>query len=124
MPAVYTICAMPKPTIVRRHHAVTVEQAARESPVLTQLVAMTHDSSERLRAVMPLIPPGLRNVIKAGPIEGSTWCLLVRNSAAASKLRYLLPGMEAHLRVKGWDVQQIRLKVQETPSWSYQTERR
>ena len=103
---------MQHPTITRRHHAISVEQAAKESPTLAQLVALTQDSKERLRSVLPLIPPALRNCIEAGPIEGSTWCVLVRNNAAASKLRFLLPGMEAHLRVKGWDVQHIRLKVQ------------
>ena len=103
--------------ITRRHHAVSVEQAARESPTLAQLVALTPDSKERLRSILPLVPPTLRNCLEAGPIEGSTWCLLVRNNAAASKLRYLLPGMEAHLRVKGWDVQHIRLKVRSTQEW-------
>ena len=39
-------------------------------------------------------------------------CLLVRNNAAAAKIRQLLPAMAAHLRTKGWDVTEIRLKVQ------------
>jgi len=102
-------------TFTRRHQAITVEQAARESPALSQLVALTRDSTQRLHAVLPLVPPALRSCLEAGPIEGSTWCLLVRNNAAATKLRYLLPGMEAHLRVKGWDVQRIRLKVRSAP---------
>ena len=108
---------MPQSTITRRHHAVSVEQAARASPTLAQLVALTQDSKERLRSILPLVPPTLRNCLESGPIEGSTWCLLVRNNAAANKLRYLLPGMAAHLRVKGWDVQQIRLKVRSTQEW-------
>ncbi|WP_370681140.1 hypothetical protein [Comamonas sp. GB3 AK4-5] len=102
---------MPPPSFTRRHHAITAEQAVRASPTLTQLVALTQDSKERLRAVLPLVPPALRHCLEAGPIEGSSWCVLVRNNAAATKLRYLLPGMEAHLRVKGWDVQHIRIKV-------------
>ena len=110
--------AMQYATFTRRHHAVTAEQAARDSPMLSQLVALTRDSQERLRSVLPLVPPALRTCLEAGPIEGSTWCLLVRNNAAASKLRYLLPGMEAHLRVKGWDVQHIRLKVRSTQEWT------
>lgn len=95
----------------RRHYAITLEQATQASPTLSQLVALTRDSSERLQSIRPLIPPALRAHVEAGPIEGSTWCLLVKNNAAASKLRYLLPSFEAHLRVKGWDVQHIRLKV-------------
>lgn len=102
---------MQRPTFTRRHHAISAAQAVRTSPSLAQLVALTQDSKERLRAVLPLVPPALRNCLEAGPIEGSSWCVLVRNNAAAAKLRYLLPGMEAHLRVKGWDVQQIRIKV-------------
>jgi hypothetical protein len=105
-------------TITRRHHAITAEQAVRASPTLTQLVALTQDSQRRLRAVLPLVPPALRDCLEAGPIEGSSWCVLVRNNAAASKLRYLLPGMEAHLRVKGWDVQHIRLKVHSAQPWN------
>ena len=58
------------------------------------------------------MPPLLRASLQAGPIEGSTWCLLVRNNAADAKIRQLLPAMAAHLRTKGWDVTEIRLKVQ------------
>ena len=101
----------------RRHEAIPLSQAASESPTLAQLTRLTRDSSARLKAIEPLIPPSMRASIQAGPIEGSTWCVLVRNNAAASKLRYLLPGMEAHLRVKGWDVQHIRLKVRSAQTW-------
>lgn len=96
----------------RRHHAVTLQQASQEAPMLARLVALNRDSSERLRAVEGLIPALLRPAIQAGPIEGSTWCLLVKNNAAASKLRQLLPALAAHLRSHGWDVAAIRLKVQ------------
>ncbi|WP_305806728.1 hypothetical protein [Stenotrophomonas sp. YIM B06876] len=96
----------------RRHHAVTLQQASQESPTLANLVALTRDSSERLRAVESLIPAGLRASVQAGPIEGPTWCLLVKNNAAAAKLRQLLPALQAHLRSRGWDVNAIRLKVQ------------
>ena len=97
---------------VRRHYAVTLEQASQESPVLAQLASLSRDSSARLRAVEPLIPALLRPCIQAGPIDGSTWCLLVSSNAAAAKVRQLLPALAAHLRTHGWDVQSIRLKVQ------------
>ena len=97
---------------VRRHYAVTLEQASQESPVLAQLASLSRDSSARLRAVEPLIPALLRPCIQAGPIDGPTWCLLVSSNAAAAKVRQLLPALAAHLRTHGWDVQSIRLKVQ------------
>jgi hypothetical protein len=96
----------------RRHYAVSLLQATEESPALAKLGALTRDSSARLRAVEPLIPPALRQAVQAGPIEGDTWCLLVKGNAAAAKLRQLLPALEAHLRRKGWEVSVIRLKIQ------------
>ncbi|SDM63957.1 hypothetical protein SAMN05428957_11044 [Oryzisolibacter propanilivorax] len=82
-----------------------------ESPPLARLAALTRESSERLKAVEGLIPPLLRPALKAGPIDGDSWCLLVRGNAAAAKTRQLLPALQAHLRSKGWDVNSIRLKI-------------
>ncbi len=96
----------------RRHQAIPLLQAASQSPTLAQLTSLTRDSSARLKSIEALIPPSMRASIQAGPIEGSTWCLLVKGNAAASKLRQLLPAFEAHLRSKGWDVKLIRLKIQ------------
>lgn len=96
----------------RHHGAITLQQASQQAPILAKLVALTRDSSERLRAVQALIPIGLHAAIQAGPIEGDSWCLLVKNNAAAAKLRQLLPVLAAHLRAQGWNVTTIRLKVQ------------
>ena len=96
----------------RRHCAITLEQASQEAPILAKLVALTRDSSERLRAVQALIPVGLHAAIQAGPSEGESWCLQVKNNAAAAKLRKLLPALTAHLRTRGWNVNTIRMKVQ------------
>jgi len=52
--------------------------------------------------------------VHPGPIEGPVWCLLLDGNATASKIKQLLPALEAHLRSKGWDVKSIRLKVQMT----------
>jgi hypothetical protein len=96
----------------RRHYPISLQQAAETSPTLARLLALTQDSSARLQAIEPLIPITLRKMVQAGPIDGSCWCLLVKNNAAAAKLRQLLPAFAAHLRVKGWDVTEIRLRVQ------------
>lgn len=96
----------------RRPLPVTALQAAQESPTLARLAQLAHESGERLKAVKPLMPPALRQAVRPGPIEGPSWCLLVDSSAAAAKLRQLLPALQAHLRTRGWEVTSIRLKVQ------------
>lgn len=95
----------------RRHQAITLQQATTESPGLARLAGLARQSGERLRLCESLIPPMLRPRIKAGPVDGSDWCLLVDNNAVAAKLRQLLPALAAHLRSKGNDVQTIRVKV-------------
>ncbi len=96
----------------RRLHPVTLQQAAEASPTLAALASLARESSERLQAVQSLIPPALRPAVKAGPIEGTHWCLLVQGNAAAAKLRQLLPMLANRLREQGWAVEAIRLKVQ------------
>ena len=95
----------------RRHHTITLQQASENSPVLTRLIVQARDASERLRAITHLIPAALRGNIQAGPMEEKTWWLLVKNNAAAAKLRQLLPTLQAHLSSQGWDVADIRIKV-------------
>ena len=96
----------------RRHYAVTLQQASEKSPLLARLTALTRDSSDRLKAIEMLIPASLRPAVQAGPIEGDSWCLLVKSNAAAAKIRQLLPALQAHLRSRGWEINAIRLKVQ------------
>ena len=98
----------------RRHHSVTLLQASQDSPTLARLTELTRDSVARLKAVELLIPVSLRPAVKAGPIEGPGWCLILDNNAAAAKIRQILPALASHLRVKGWEVNSIRLKVQIT----------
>jgi len=97
---------------MRRHNqAQSLLQAAQDSPTLAQLTLLMRESTQRLRALDALIPPALRTALQAGPIEGTTWCLLVSNNAAAAKLRQMLPALQAHLQSKGFEIQSIRLKV-------------
>jgi hypothetical protein len=95
----------------KRPPTVTAEQAARLEPGLARLGALGHESLQRLAAIAPLLPPGLREGLKAGPIDGQTWCLLVPSNAASAKLRQMEPALLAHLRTRGWNVQQLRLKI-------------
>lgn len=98
--------------IYNRVRSVTLLQATQESPMLAKLSSLATESVARLKAVESLIPSNLRASIKPGPIDGTTWCLIVDNNASAAKIRQLLPALQAHLRVKGWEVNSIRLKVQ------------
>ena len=102
----------------RRNQSYTLQQATQDSPALARLTGLVAESSARLQSVEALIPAALRSAVRAGPIEGTVWCLILDNNAIAAKIRQLLPALEAHLRAKGWDVSAIRLKVQ-TPSVSY-----
>ncbi|MEO7392442.1 MAG: hypothetical protein ABIU58_09720 [Ramlibacter sp.] len=103
---------MTAPTTNRRLHPVSLMQAAEDSPTLARLTQLARESGERLKAVELLIPAPLRPAVKAGPIDGSAWCLLVDSNAAAAKLRQVVPALMAHLCDRGWQVTSIRLKVQ------------
>lgn len=95
----------------RRNVAVPLHEAAEGSPTLAGLARLARESGDRLKAIEPAIPAALRAAVRPGPIEGTTWCLLVDTSAAAAKLRQLLPLFQARLNNKGWQVTAIRLKV-------------
>lgn len=98
----------------RPRRSVTLQQASLDSPVLAKLTDLTRDSVARLRATEHLLPPALRPAIQAGPIDGTSWCLIVSNNAAASKVRQLLPALLSCLQSRGWEITSIRLKVQIT----------
>ena len=91
--------------------AVSAHDAAQNAPTLAHLAKLARESSDRLKAIEPLIPEALRSAVKAGPIDEKNWCLLVNSNAAAAKIRQLLPVLEARLLTNGWKVNSIRLKI-------------
>ena len=97
------------------NQALTLMEAAQESPNLAHLAALTRESSQRLKTLQSLLPAPLRSTLQAGPIEGTEWCLLVSSNAAAAKLRQMLPALLAHLNSHGHAVEKIRLKILQSP---------
>ena len=72
---------------------------------------MVRESSDLLKSVELLLPAPMRASVKAGPIDGETWCLLISSNAAAAKLRQLLPALQARLQADGHKITVIRLKL-------------
>jgi hypothetical protein len=91
--------------------AISVLQATQNSPALARLGALATESGERLRAIETMLPAALRTAVLPGPIEETTWCIIVEHSAAAAKLRQLAPALITRLNALGWDIQTIRIKV-------------
>jgi hypothetical protein len=91
--------------------AVTFNQAIDNSPSLSRLVGMVRESSDLLKSVELLLPAPLRAAVKAGPIDGESWCLLISSNAAAAKLRQLLPALQARLQANGHNITTIRLRL-------------
>jgi hypothetical protein len=97
---------------VNRHTAISLQDAVDRAPTLARLSQLVAESSLRLQIVQPTLPPGLRTLVRAGPIDEGQWCLLVPHNPAAAKLRQLLPALQATLQAAGHPVGTIRIKVE------------
>ncbi len=93
----------------------TLANALEGSDALTGLLRRVQLSRARLAAVAPLLPDTLREHIRAGPLDEARWVLLVPDSAAAAKLRQLLPKMDAALVAGGFTGPVTRIKVLPKP---------
>ncbi|VWX58021.1 putative Zn-ribbon-containing RNA-binding protein [Burkholderiales bacterium 8X] len=96
----------------RRLHPVSLQQAADESPTLASLAARVRETNERMQAIQELIPREMHGLVRAGPVDEGTWCLLVQGNSAAAKLRQLLPMLQSRLVARGWESTKLRIKVQ------------
>ena len=96
---------------VKPHTAISLQEAVDRAPTLSQLSRLAADSAARLELVRPLLPPGMRNAVRAGGLDELGWCLLVPHNAAAAKLRQLVPAMLAKLQAADRPVSGIRIKV-------------
>ena len=89
----------------------SLQQAARNAPTLAHLFDRIRHSEQMLHVVQPLLPPGLRAQVQAGPLDDASWCLLVSNPAEGAKLKQLTPALLAALRHAGFEVPELRIKV-------------
>lgn len=78
---------------------------------LAALLQRVRDSRARLAAVQPVLPPGLRDAVGAGPLDDSSWILLAKNAPAAAKLRQCVPQIEAALAAAGFEARAVRVKI-------------
>lgn len=72
---------------------------------------LVQESSARLRAIEAVLPSALQHAVQAGPLDSESWCLVVSSTAAAAKLRQLIPLIQTQLTQQGWQLRTIRLKV-------------
>lgn len=93
------------------HQTLSLQRALEQAPTLAALKVRIEASQRCLELVRPLMAPGWRPLVKAGPLQDDEWCLLVENVAVLSKLRQLLPTMVQALHQNGMPVREIRLKV-------------
>jgi hypothetical protein len=89
----------------------SLQQAAASSPELARVAERIRQSSDMMRAVLPLIPQPMQAHVVPGPVDEAEWCLLASNVAVASKLRQLAPLLTQHLAQQGWPVKRLRVKV-------------
>ena len=100
---------MPMPP--KSHRSASVGQALDAAAALQPLRARLAASAARLDTIRPLLPAALRRALLAGPIDDEEWCLLVPHSAAAAKIRQLLPALRTALEAAGHPRRDIRIRV-------------
>ena len=88
-----------------------VASAIGDSMTLAVLLARVRESEARLRAIRPVLPPGLAEAVRAGPLDDQGWCLLADHAAAAAKLRQCLPRIAEALAADGWAGPAVKVKV-------------
>lgn len=96
----------------RRHHSITLEQAAYDSLVLGGLMQHIQRTKDLQTRLQPMIPVGISAALAYGKVdEQGRWCIFVHNAAAAAKVRQLLPKWVAYLQQHGYAIDGIDLRV-------------
>ena len=100
--------AVPPTSLLRSQ---TVGSALARHDTLAGLLQRVRDSRARLAAIQPVLPPGLGGAIEAGPLDETSWILLVKHAPAAAKLRQCVPQIEAALAAAGFELRVVRVKL-------------
>jgi hypothetical protein len=91
--------------------ALPLTEALRRSAPLADLRRRLRESLFCLETIRPALPPPLRTLVQAGPVDEEGWTLLAANAAVAAKLKQLKPRLEQALQVAGCPAKVIRIKV-------------
>ena len=89
----------------------SLQQAFQANPELAKVAARIRQSQQMLTLIRPLLQPGLRAQVQAGPVEDDSWCLLVGNPAIGVKIRQLTPALLTALHNAGYPIARLRIKV-------------
>lgn len=101
----------PKASTPAVRGTLVLADALGQSQPLTNLLQRLQQSQARFAAIRDRLPDSLRSQVRPGPIDDAGWSLLVTGGAAASKLRQLLPELQAALLAQGWPETPIRIRV-------------
>jgi hypothetical protein len=89
-------------------------ETLRSSEVLRQLSSQASQGQARLELVKLAIPRPLQASVLAGGVDEQGWTLLVRNAAAAAKLRMLKPHLQLLLQER-FGPGELRIKLLSSP---------
>lgn len=92
--------------------ATPLRRALEQCEPLLRLQQRLADAHAHMEAIRLLLPSGLANFVKPGPVEDSGWTLFATGPAVAAKLRQMQPLLEAALRQQGFQVSSIKVRVQ------------
>jgi hypothetical protein len=95
----------------RGKEALGLGSALARDPVLAALLQRQRESNQRLQSLRECLDHPLLAQLTAGPLDDSRWVLLVADSAAAAKLKHLLPRMQQVLLSAGWPSRELKLKL-------------
>lgn len=96
---------------LRPRDTFAIGEAIDANDALARLMRRAGESSQRLRDLAELLPPGLKGRIRGGTLDDTHWTLLAPDAAAAAKLRNLLPALASELAARGWPERRLRVKT-------------
>jgi hypothetical protein len=86
-----------------------------QSEPLARLMQRLRESNACLEAVRTVLPAGLMDQVRPGPLDETGWTLLVSSNAAAAKLRQCLPLVEKALLEQRRQVIAVKVKILPRP---------